>query len=79
MYTEVLHDRDKCYVLYRGDDRHVLCVLCGGAAMFEVCVTLNDDDASMALTDRAYLDGLAEKVAYSPNAFAPYSVPSPVT
>lgn len=77
MYTQVLHDRDKCYILYRGDDRHVLCVLCGGAAMFEVCVPLNDDDARNALADKAYLDDLAGKVAYSPGTFAQYSVPSP--
>ena len=55
---------------------HFLDVLCGGFAMFSVCIRLNVEELSYyrELGDY-YIQKLARDISYSPNSFASRNVP----
>lgn len=62
------------YTLYESDGRYILSVVCGGAAMYELNVPLDDADGSKAAVDDEYLDTLAKEIAGNPHKFAQRSV-----
>lgn len=62
------------YTLYNSAGRHVLSVVCGGAAMYELNIPLTADEEAAVLGDRAALEALVATIRNDPHAWAARSV-----
>lgn len=58
------------YILYKDNQKYLLEVICGSVAMFELKITLNNDEVDGYLTHgKIYIDQLAEKIRNSPSKY----------
>lgn len=58
------------YILYKENQKYLLEVVCGGAAMFELKITLNSEEVNGYLSHgESYIDQLAEKIRNSPGQY----------
>jgi hypothetical protein len=75
MGTEKIAEKRWAYTLYRlGDGTIVLSVLCGGAAMYELNIPLDEEAAAKAIADEKFLDGYARNIQSHPDHYAPKSI-----
>ncbi|WP_294214031.1 hypothetical protein [uncultured Chryseobacterium sp.] len=58
------------YILYKDNQKYLLEVVCGGAAMFELKIILDHNEIKSYLSDdQNYIDQLAEKIRNSPGQY----------
>ena len=63
------------YTLYRMEDgRVILSVLCGGAAMYELNIPLDDETAAKAIDNENFLEDYAKDIRNRPDQYASRSV-----
>lgn len=63
------------YTLYGSEIGHILSVVCGDVALYELNIPLSPDEAIKLLADNEYLDRLATDIANNPQKFAWKSIP----
>jgi hypothetical protein len=64
------------YTLYRLEKGGVvLSVLCGGAALYELNIPLDDDTAARAIADQRFLEAYASRIRSNPDEYARRSIP----
>ncbi|WP_131725569.1 MULTISPECIES: hypothetical protein [unclassified Chryseobacterium] len=58
------------YILYKENQKYLLEVVCGGAAMFELKIELNIEEVNGYLSHgESYIDQLAEMIRNSPSQY----------
>lgn len=71
MGPEKIAEKPWTYTLYKlGDGAIVLSVLCGGAAMYELNILLDDETASKAIADEEFLGKYANGIPDHPEQYA---------
>jgi hypothetical protein len=53
----------------------VLSVLCGGAALYELNIPLDDDTAARAISDQRFLETHASRIRSNPDEYVRRSIP----
>lgn len=67
---QILIKKNWEYILYKDDQKYLLEVVCGGAAIFELKITLNSKEIDDYLSHgQIYIDQLAEKIRNSPSQY----------
>ncbi|WP_294302615.1 hypothetical protein [uncultured Chryseobacterium sp.] len=67
---QVLIKRNWQYILYKENQKYFLEVICGGAAMFELKISLNSEEIDDYLSHgEIFIDKLAEKIRNSPGEY----------
>jgi hypothetical protein len=75
MGAEKIAGKRWLYTLYKLDDGTiVLSVLCGGVAMYELNIPLDEDRAAKALRDEDFLDSYANAIRGDPQKYADLSI-----
>ncbi len=63
---QVLINKNWEYILYKENQRYLLEVVCGGAAVFELKIALNSEEIDNYLSHgEIYIDKLAEEIRNS--------------
>jgi hypothetical protein len=76
MKAEKLAHEAWAYTLYRLEKGGVvLSVLCGGAALYELNIPLDDDTAARAIADQRFLEAYASRIRSNPDEYARRSIP----
>jgi hypothetical protein len=76
MKAEKLAHEAWTYTLYRLEKGGVvLSVLCGGAALYELNIPLDDDTAARAIADQKFLEAYASEIRSNPDEYVHHSVP----
>lgn len=58
------------YILYKDNQKYLLEIVCGGAAIFELKIALNSEEIDDYLSDgEIFIDKLAEKIRNSPGEY----------
>ncbi|WP_294276608.1 hypothetical protein [uncultured Chryseobacterium sp.] len=58
------------YILYKDNQKYLLEVVCGGAAIFELKIILDHNEIESYLSDgQNYIDQLAEKIRKAPDQY----------
>lgn len=75
MATEKIAEKSWLYTLYRVDDGSiVLSVLCGGVAMYELNIPLDNEVAVRAIEDEKFLEKLASEIREHPQQYSGQSI-----
>jgi hypothetical protein len=76
MKAEKLAHEAWAYTLYRLEKGGVvLSVLCGGAALYELNIPLDDDTAARAISDQRFLETHASRIRSNPDEYVRRSIP----
>jgi hypothetical protein len=75
MGPEKLAEKRWVYTLSRLEDGAVvLSVLCGGAAMYELNIPLDEETAAKAIVDQKFVEEYANKIRSHPEQYAHRSI-----
>lgn len=75
MGTTKIAEKRWAYTLYKlSDGSIVLSVLCGGAAMFELNIPLDAEDAEKAVLDEKFVEEYASSIRTNPERYAHRSI-----
>jgi hypothetical protein len=75
MRSEKIAQKRWAYTLYRLENGEVvLSVLCGGAAMYELNIPLDDETAAKAIVDQQFLEECADNIRSHPDRYAAKSI-----
>jgi hypothetical protein len=75
MGAEKLAQKRWAYTLFRLEDgRVILSVLCGGAAVYELNIPLDNGTAAKAIADQTFLEEYASNIRSKPEQFAAQSL-----
>jgi hypothetical protein len=75
MKTEKLAYKPWAYTLYRLEKGGVvLSVVCGGAALYELNIPLDDDTAARAIADQKFLEAFASRIRSHPDEYVHQSI-----
>jgi hypothetical protein len=75
MKAEKLAHEAWAYTLYRLEKGCVvLSVVCGGAALYELNIPLDDDTAARAISDQKFLEAFASRIRSYPDEYVHHSI-----